>query len=70
MTQSLDQRLAEARLALHELVLGKRVVKVMVDGQSVEFTPATRADLVAYIADLEAAAAGLAPRRAISVVFG
>ena len=28
-----QQRLDEARLALHELTLGKRVAKVMVDGQ-------------------------------------
>lgn len=70
MSQTIAQRLAEARLALHALVLGQRVVKVMVDGQSVEFTPANRADLEAYIANLEAALAGETPRRAIAVVFG
>jgi hypothetical protein len=62
-------RLAEAQTALHELMLGKRTVKVMVDGQSIEFTATNRADLEAYIARLQAQVAGRPAFRALPVVF-
>ncbi len=70
MTDIVTQgRLAEAQAALHELMTGRRVVKVMVDGQSTEFTAANRADLEAYIARLTALVAGRPAHRAIPVVF-
>jgi hypothetical protein len=62
-------RLAEASEALHQLIIGKRTVKVMVDGQSVEFTAANRADLEAYISRLTSELAGAQPYRALRVVF-
>lgn len=63
------QRLAEARTALHKLLTGSLTAKVMVDGQSVEFSQANRADLEAYISRLEAEAGGRRSRGAISVYF-
>lgn len=70
MTDIVTQgRLAEAQTALHELMTGRRVVKVMVDGQSTEFTPANLDRLQAYIARLQAAVASSRPYRALPVVF-
>lgn len=51
------QRLAEAKDALHQLQLGKQVVKVEVHGapgRSVTYTPANIDQLKRYIATLEA----------------
>lgn len=51
------QRLAEAKEALHQLQLGKQVVKVEVHGapgRSVTYTPANIEQLKRYIAMLEA----------------
>lgn len=51
------QRLAEAKEALHQLQLGKQVVKVEVHGapgRSVTYTPANIEQLKRYIATLEA----------------
>jgi hypothetical protein len=62
-------RLAEASDALHQLQIGKRVVKVMVDGQNVEFTAANQASLEAYVSRLTAELAGRPPHRALRVVF-
>lgn len=57
MSQSV--RLAQAQEALHNLVTG-RMARVIVDqnGERVEFTMTTVSQLEAYIARLEAAAAG------------
>ncbi|HFF9407538.1 TPA: phage head-tail joining protein [Escherichia coli] len=49
------EMLCDARRALHELMIGKRVVTVTKDGRSVSFTSATRADLCKYIAEIEEA---------------
>ncbi len=48
-------RLAEARAALHQLMLG-RSAKAITDqnGDKVEFTQTNKADLIAYIQSLEA----------------
>ena len=62
-----DSRLSEARAALHDLYLGKRVVKVQKDGRAVEYTPANRSDLERYIAQLETELNGGAKRRPIGV---
>lgn len=62
-------RLAAAQTALHDLMTGRQVVKVMVDGQSTEFTATNRADLEAYIARLTAQVAGRPAYRAIPVAF-
>ncbi|WP_430624419.1 gpW family head-tail joining protein, partial [Salmonella enterica] len=45
--------LTEARQALHELLLGKRVVSVSKNGRQVQFTQINIADLRNYIAEIE-----------------
>lgn len=52
---TLQQRLDEAKAALHDLMTG-RAVRVVVDqnGERVEYSVANRANLMAYIAMLEA----------------
>lgn len=62
-------RLAEASEALHQLMIGKRVVKVMVDGQNVEFTAANKDHLEAYISRLTAEISGRRQYSALRVVF-
>lgn len=70
------QRLAEAREALHQLQLGKQVVKVEVHGapgRSVTYTPANIEQLKRYIAALEAecgTSAGGRPRRGCITFHG
>lgn len=51
---TLKQQLADAKKAYHELMLG-RSARVVVDrnGERVEFTAARKADLYAYIRELE-----------------
>ena len=69
------QRLAEAKDALHQLQLGKQVVKVEVHGapgRSVTYTPANIEQLKRYIAVLEAECSAQSmsrPRRGC-IVFG
>lgn len=69
------QRLAEAKAALHQLQLGKQVVKVEVHGapgRSVTYTPASIEQLKRYIATLEADCGALVagrPRRGC-ITFG
>jgi hypothetical protein len=59
--------LEEAESALHQLALGRRSVKLSYDGESLEYTPAMRADLITHIAKLKSllgdTTPGLAPRR-------
>jgi hypothetical protein len=52
---TLQQRLDEAKAALHDLMTG-RAVRVVVDqnGERVEYSVANRANLLAYISMLEA----------------
>ncbi|QTG12345.1 phage tail protein [Agrobacterium tumefaciens] len=52
---TLQERIADAKAALHDLMTGRRV-RVVVDqnGERVEYSAANRADLSAYIAMLEA----------------
>lgn len=60
------QRLAEAKEALHQLQLGKQVVKVEVHGapgRSVTYTPANIEQLKRYIASIEAEVAAQTPGR-------
>ncbi|MBB5985923.1 gpW family head-tail joining protein [Sphingobium lignivorans] len=62
---SLQERLTEAQDALHDLVIGKAVVRCRdADGSEVTYTQATRSSLMAYIAKLErdiAASSNAAP---------
>lgn len=51
-----------ARVALHDLMTGKRVATVQKDGRRVEFTATSVADLKKYIADLESQI-GISQRR-------
>lgn len=46
-------RLHEAQEALHKLIIGKKAVKVQMNGRSVEFTPSNRGDLEKYIDQLK-----------------
>lgn len=52
---TLQERIADAKVALHDLMTGRRV-RVVVDqnGERVEYSAANRADLSSYIAMLEA----------------
>ncbi|ENT2068148.1 gpW family head-tail joining protein [Salmonella enterica] len=47
------EMLAEARQALHELLLGKRVVSISKNGRQVQFTQINIVDLRNYIAEIE-----------------
>ena len=46
-------QLDEARNALHQLMTGKKAVKVQKDGRSVEYTPINISALRQYIQQLE-----------------
>ncbi|EJM4066075.1 phage head-tail joining protein [Salmonella enterica] len=46
--------LIEARAALHDLMMGKRVATVQKDGRRVEFTATSVSDLKKYITEMEA----------------
>ncbi|EAU6105687.1 gpW family protein [Salmonella enterica] len=46
--------LIEARAALHDLMMGKRVATVQKDGRRVEFTATSVSDLKKYLAEMEA----------------
>ncbi|HDC2293524.1 TPA: gpW family protein [Salmonella enterica] len=46
--------LIEARAALHDLMMGKRVATVQKDGRRAEFTATSVSDLKKYIAEMEA----------------
>lgn len=66
---SVSQRLDEARAARHQLLIGQMEVEVEVDGFKATFQKADLARLNAYIAQLEAEAAGQVQRGAIGVRF-
>ena len=51
---TLQERLTEAENALHELLLGKRAVKISRGGKSLEYTPADITALRRYITELKA----------------
>ncbi|EFV4654120.1 phage tail protein [Salmonella enterica] len=46
--------LIEARAALHDLMMGKRVATVQKDGRRAEFAATSVSDLKKYIAEMEA----------------
>ena len=46
-------QLEQAKQALHELMIGKKAVKLQQNGRSVEFQPADIQKLKSYIAELE-----------------
>lgn len=51
---TLQERLDEAKAAQHDLLIGKAVVELRdSNGEIIRYTPANRAALAAYIADLE-----------------
>lgn len=45
--------LTEARAALHDLMLGKKAIKLQQNGRSIEYQAADIGKLQSYIADLE-----------------
>lgn len=48
-----QEKLAEAESALHELMLGKRVVSISRNGKALTFSATNRVDLELYIAQLK-----------------
>lgn len=48
-----EQRLADARDALHQLMMGKRAVQVGYGSRQVTYSQTTIADLRRYISELE-----------------
>jgi hypothetical protein len=50
---TLDEKISEAEDALHELSLGRRVVKVSRNGKAMEYSAANRVDLELYIVRLK-----------------
>ena len=63
-------QLDEARTALHQLLLGRRAVRVQKDGRTVEYTPASKRQLEDYIGQLEAELGVSTRRRGPARVFG
>lgn len=62
MALTAAERLAEAKAALHNILLGKGVQRVQdSNGEAVTFTTASVSRLRAYIKELEAEVAGDAP---------
>lgn len=59
----LQQRLAEAELARHRLLIGESVTIERHDGRHAEYRPANLAALDAYIAELRRLIAGTKARR-------
>nr|BBJ03802.1 hypothetical protein YBY_16500 [Marinobacter nauticus] len=59
---SVETKLAEARAAYHELLLGQSVVRIQRDGKTVEFSQTNKRDLAAYISSLETQAGGAGRR--------
>lgn len=66
---TVDERLAEARTALHQLQLGKGEIEVSYDGQTVKYAKADIGRLKAYISELEAEKKGLPARGNIRLSF-
>lgn len=52
-TEGLEARLAEADTALHQLMLGKKVVSVDYDGAATTFSKANEGQLRRYIRSLK-----------------
>lgn len=50
---TLQQQLAEARSALHQLLTGQAMVSITRDGKKIDFSPANRHDLEKYVNSLE-----------------
>lgn len=50
--EELEQRLAEAEAARHQVAIGKKTVTLSYEGRSVTYTQATLAQLDKYIEDL------------------
>lgn len=55
--------LEEARKALHDLLLGKKAIKLQKNGQSVEYQQADREKLKTYISELETKLGSVTTRR-------
>lgn len=71
MTESatLQARLIEAEAALHELVIGRRIVQIGADADRAAYAPGDEGRLRAYIAELRVQLGQSQPRRAIGVSF-
>lgn len=62
-----QQQLDEARAALHQLQIGKQVVRIQKEGRQVEYTPTKISALREYVKELEIALGVGAQRRPIGV---
>lgn len=67
---TIEAQLAEARLAYHKLMTGQTIVRFQRDGKTVEFKAADRAQLRAYIAELESQLGGVGRRRGPARLMG
>lgn len=65
------EQLAQAESALHQLMMGARVVRLSVpgDGHSIEYTPTSAANLKGYVMDLKAKLGQTTGGRAIGFDF-
>ncbi|WP_271273816.1 phage head-tail joining protein [Aliamphritea hakodatensis] len=62
-----QEQLNEALAAKHQLLMGKRAVKIQKDGRMVEYTPASLADLERYILHLQQQLGQVSLRRPLGV---
>ncbi len=70
MALDLDRMIEEVEQALHELHLGRQVVRVKIEGEETEFNRVSIPQLEGYLAKLQARKAGKAQRGAIGFRFG
>jgi hypothetical protein len=63
------ERLAEAEQVLHELAIGRSVVEIRTETETVKYTPADRERLEAYAAQLRRDLGRPRRARAVPVVF-
>ena len=66
---TVQERLADARSALHQLQLGRSEIEVSYDGQTVKYARADINRLKAYISELEAEEKGLPARGSLKLSF-
>ena len=67
---TLDEKIAEAEAAMHDLATGKQV-RVVVDqsGERIEFTASSAARLRGYVEDLKAQKAGSTRRGPMGIIL-
>jgi hypothetical protein len=66
---TVDERLVEAREALHQLQLGRTEIEIAYEGGTVKYAKPDIGKLKAYISELEGEKAGRPARGAIRIGF-